>query len=95
MRIDPTHTSNQQQKEFTMTATVVHLRRVWVPALNMLLALAAAVIAVIALLTAPSEVNKVVTQSPAEVDVQSPPADPTFNDRMIDGCFRFRGVHPC
>ncbi len=78
-----------------MTATIVHLRRVWVPALNMLLALAAGVIAVIALLTAPSEVNKVVTRSPAEVDVQSPPADPTFNDRTIDGCFRSRGVHPC
>jgi len=79
-----------------MTSTIVHLRRAWVPALNMLLALAAVVIAVIALAIAPSEVNEAVTQSPAaEVDVQSPPADPNINYRMIDGCFRSRGVHPC
>ena len=89
-------TSNQHQKGFTMTSTIVHLRRAWVPALNMLLALAAVVIAVIALAIAPSEVNKAVTQSPvAEVDVPNPPADPNINYRMIDGCFRSRGVYPC
>ena len=57
-----------------MTTATVHHRRHWLPTLNMLLAVAAVVIAVVALATAPAEVSRVITQSPS-ADVTEGPED--------------------
>ena len=54
-------------------ATVQH-HRPSLPALNMLVAVAAVVISVFALVTAPAEVSRVVTQSPT-ADVSEGPED--------------------
>ena len=57
-----------------MTTATVHHHRPSLPALNMFVAVAAVVISVFALVTAPAEVSRVVTQSPT-ADVSDGPED--------------------
>ncbi len=57
-----------------MTTATVHHHRPSLPAVNMFVAFAAVVIAVFALVTAPAEVSRVVTQSPT-ADVSEGPED--------------------
>jgi hypothetical protein len=57
-----------------MTTATVHHHRPSLPAVNMFVALAAVVIAVFALVAAPAEVSRVVTQSPT-ADVSEGPED--------------------
>jgi hypothetical protein len=74
------------------SATILRHRRDWAYLLNMLLALAAVVIAVIALATASDEVTQVISRSPS-VTV-APSADTSGNDLPLDGCGRV-GWNPC
>jgi len=57
-----------------MTTATVHHHRPSLSAVNMFVAFAAVVIAVFALVTAPAEVSRVVTQSPS-ADVSQGPED--------------------
>ena len=57
-----------------MTTATVHHHRPSLPAVNMFVAFAAIVIAVFALVTAPAEVSRVVSQSPT-ADVSEGPED--------------------
>ena len=84
-------------KGTTMTATVVPRRRPWVPALNMVLASAALVTAVIALATTPDTVTEQNRPTPTVAAVVHDPATDrsAVYSRVIDGCDRARGIHPC
>ena len=74
-----------------MTAPLVTHRRPWVPLVNMLVALAALVIAVIALALAPADTELIPT-TPAAVVAQAPA--PAALPAIV-GCARIRGFHPC
>jgi hypothetical protein len=81
-----------------MTATIVpRRRRPWAPVLNMLLASAALVTAVIALVSGPDTVTVEVTPTPTiAAVVPDQPVDPFASyRRLTDGCDRARGLHPC
>ena len=80
-----------------MTATIAPRRRPWVPALNMVVASAALVTAVIALATTPDTVTEQNSPTPTvAVVVDDPAADRgALYSRLIDGCDRTRGIHPC
>jgi hypothetical protein len=81
-----------------MTATTIARRhRPWVPVLNMLVALAALVIAVLALADAPDAVRSESIRTPSpRVVVEDGPANASPLDRMtIDGCDRARGMNLC
>ena len=77
-----------------MTAPLVTHRRPWVPLVNMLVAAAAFVIAVIALASAPAETVTIPQTPAAAVVAQAPAATPAALP-AIDGCVRIRGFHPC
>ena len=74
-----------------MTASFVTHRGPWVTLVNMLVAVAALVISVIALASAPT-VTEIIPPTPA-VDVVS--ADAAATVAAIDGCTRLRGHYPC
>ena len=76
-----------------MTAPLITHPRPWAPLVNMLVAVAAFVIAVIALASAPAETVPN-PQTPAVVVAQAPAAAPAALP-VIDGCVRIRGFHPC
>jgi hypothetical protein len=80
-----------------MTATIAPRRHPWVPAVNMILASAALVTAVIALATAPDNVTEQNSPTqPVATAVHDPATDRgALYARMIDGCDRARGIHPC
>ena len=71
-----------------MTAPLVAHRRPWMPLVNMLVAVAAFVIAVIALASAPAETELI--PPVAVVVADEPSAAP-----VVDGCTRIRGFYPC
>ena len=84
-----------------MTTALVHHRRPWLPAINLLLAGGAAVLAVIAITT-----NDVGSNSPAPAPALSVVAVPsanfldevaTFRDEVaaVDACRRARANEPC
>ena len=77
-----------------MTAPLVTHRRPWVPLVNMLVAVAALVIAVIALAFAPAD-TELIPPTPAAVVVAQAPAAAPVALPAIDGCARIRGFHPC
>jgi hypothetical protein len=65
---------DENLEEANMTTATVHRHLPSLPALNMFVAVAAVVISVFALATAPAEVSRVVTQSPT-ADVSEGPED--------------------
>ncbi len=74
-----------------MTAPFITHRGPWVTLVNMLVAVAAFVISVIALASAPT-VTEIIPPTPA-VDVVSAARAATLP--AIDGCTRLRGNYPC
>ncbi len=73
-----------------MTAPLVAHRRPWMPLVNMLVAVGAFVIAVIALASAPAETELIPPTPAAAVVVAAPVELP-----VVDGCARVRGFYPC